>query len=68
MKQSCLDKERAAANILEDRNASEEQVKAAKEFLLNSARCHSCNNPLVSQYSMDDLLCEKIHLCDEKIT
>lgn len=54
---TCLAKRREACRVLEDREASPEQVAIAKS-ILNEEVCSGCSNPLTVELSLDDLMCD----------
>lgn len=53
---TCIDKKFEAAAILENREATVEQVNSAKE-IMKEPMCSSCSNPLVYDLGLDDLFC-----------
>lgn len=55
---TCIESKTKAALILEDFNSTSEEIIAAKQVLASQS-CHSCNNPIVRDLSLDNLLCDK---------
>lgn len=54
---TCLETKREAGKVIEDRDATPEQVAAAKA-ILNQKLCSGCSNPLVASLALDDLMCD----------
>lgn len=55
---SCLQNKIRAGQTLDDFRSSKRELDNARK-ILNETSCHSCNNPIVRDLGLDDMLCER---------